>query len=164
MTTTSQSWGPREEEAVAPTLSVAKTMSSRTPSLAVPAGGCRLDSWKEIALYVRREVRTVQRWEKRERMPVHRHIHPNGSTVYAFREEIDAWLMGRRKAPPPGSSPNSERRRETGPKVTVTQWAQPAPKVWFAILDIRKPIVDTSLSDPNPEGLERALWLNVFWS
>ena len=30
----------------------------------------RLDSWKEIAAYMRRDVTTVQRWEKREGMPV----------------------------------------------------------------------------------------------
>ncbi len=31
----------------------------------------RLDSWKEIAAYLNRDVTTVQRWEKREAMPVH---------------------------------------------------------------------------------------------
>ena len=30
----------------------------------------RLDSWKEIAVYLGREVRTAQRWEKREGLPV----------------------------------------------------------------------------------------------
>ena len=35
----------------------------------------RLDSWKEIASYLSRDVTTVQRWEKREGMPVHRHLH-----------------------------------------------------------------------------------------
>ena len=35
----------------------------------------RLDSWKEIAAYLKRDVTTVQRWEKREGMPVHRHLH-----------------------------------------------------------------------------------------
>ncbi len=35
----------------------------------------RLDSWKEIAAYLNRDVTTVQRWEKREGMPVHRHLH-----------------------------------------------------------------------------------------
>ena len=35
----------------------------------------RLDSWKEIAAYLHRDVTTVQRWEKREGMPVHRHLH-----------------------------------------------------------------------------------------
>ena len=35
----------------------------------------RLDSWKQIATYLHRDVTTVQRWEKREGMPVHRHLH-----------------------------------------------------------------------------------------
>jgi hypothetical protein len=58
----------------------------------------RLDSWKEIAVYLDREVRTAERWEKREGLPVHRHIHANASSVYAFKHEIDAWLHSRRRA------------------------------------------------------------------
>jgi hypothetical protein len=45
------------------------------PSLRTPQSEDRLDSWKEIAAYLKRDVRTVQRWEKREEMPVHRHLH-----------------------------------------------------------------------------------------
>ena len=37
--------------------------------------GRRLDSWKEIAAYLKRYVTTVRRWEKREDFPVHRHVH-----------------------------------------------------------------------------------------
>jgi hypothetical protein len=50
----------------------------------------RLDSWKEIAAYLNRDVTTVQRWEKREGMPVHRHLHDKMGSVYAFRAELDA--------------------------------------------------------------------------
>ena len=55
----------------------------------------RLDSWKEIAAYMKRDVTTVQRWEKREGMPVHRHVHEKMGSVYAFRTELDVWA-GRR--------------------------------------------------------------------
>jgi len=55
-----------------------------------------LDSWKEIAAYFHRDVKTVQRWEKREGMPVHRHLHDRIGSVYAFRSELDAWSQGRR--------------------------------------------------------------------
>jgi TolB-like protein/Flp pilus assembly protein TadD len=55
-----------------------------------------LDSWKEIASYVKRDVSTVQRWEKREGMPVHRHVHDKRGSVYAFSSELDAWLQSRR--------------------------------------------------------------------
>jgi Tol biopolymer transport system component len=55
----------------------------------------RLDSWKEIAAYLNRDVTTVQRWEKREGMPVHRHLHERMGSVYASRAELDAWARGR---------------------------------------------------------------------
>src|SRR5580698_10403988 len=57
----------------------------------------RLDSWKEIAAYLDRDVTTVQRWEKRERMPVHRHVHDKRGSVYALAPELDAWLESRRQ-------------------------------------------------------------------
>src|SRR5215207_5144287 len=55
----------------------------------------RLDSWKEIAAYLRRDVTTVQRWERREHMPVHRHLHDKLGSVYAFRVELDEWMRRR---------------------------------------------------------------------
>ncbi len=74
-----------------------KQMKTLARSISDPDGG-RLDSWKEIAVYLHREVRTAERWEKREGMPVHRHRHENASSVYAFKHEIDAWLHSRRRA------------------------------------------------------------------
>jgi Tol biopolymer transport system component len=56
----------------------------------------RLDSWKRIAVYLKRDVSTVQRWERRESMPVHRHLHDKQGSVFAFRSELDAWWQGRR--------------------------------------------------------------------
>jgi hypothetical protein len=58
-------------------------------------GGRRLDSWKEIAAYLNRDVTTVRRWEKREGLPVHRHQHSALGSVYAFTTDIDSWLFGR---------------------------------------------------------------------
>ena len=48
---------------------------------------------------MKRDATTVQRWEKREGMPVHRHIHDKLGSVYAFRTELDAWARNRRPAP-----------------------------------------------------------------
>ncbi len=50
----------------------------------------RLDSWKEIAAYLKRGVRTAQRWEATAQLPVHRIPTARGS-VFAFRAELDAW-------------------------------------------------------------------------
>ncbi|MGA8013075.1 MAG: tetratricopeptide repeat protein [Candidatus Acidiferrales bacterium] len=57
----------------------------------------RLDSWKEIAEYLNRDVTTAQRWEKREGMPVHRHVHDKRGSVYAVGSELDAWLQSRKQ-------------------------------------------------------------------
>jgi tetratricopeptide (TPR) repeat protein len=55
----------------------------------------RLEGWKEIAEYFGRTVRTIQRWEREQELPVRRHLHNSGSTVYAFVEDLASWL-GRR--------------------------------------------------------------------
>ncbi len=68
---------------------------SETP-LSGRSSGDRLDSWKEIAAYLNRDVTTVQRWEKREGMPVHRHLHDRSGSVYAYGPELDAWLNTRK--------------------------------------------------------------------
>ena len=69
----------------------------------------RLDSWKEVAAYLSRDVTTAQRWEKREGMPVHRHLHDRIGSVYASRAELDAWARGRnlQAVPENGSIPHA---------------------------------------------------------
>ena len=59
----------------------------------------RLESWKEIGAYLERDARTVQRWEKDEDLPVHRHSHKLRASVYAYPSEIDAWRAGRKVVP-----------------------------------------------------------------
>ena len=71
--------------------------TSPKPSNITPAHRLRLDSWKEIAAYLKRSPRTVSRWERQEGLPVHRHLHRKKETVYAFTEKIDAWLKSRGK-------------------------------------------------------------------
>jgi hypothetical protein len=51
-----------------------------------------LNSWKEIAAYLDRGVRTVQRWEAELRLPVRRPSGRGRSAVIAMRSEIDLWL------------------------------------------------------------------------
>ena len=58
----------------------------------------RFDSWKEISVYLKRDVRTLHRWERDEGLPVHRHLHNQRSTVYAYRTDLDQWRQGRQKA------------------------------------------------------------------
>jgi hypothetical protein len=51
-----------------------------------------LHSWKEIASYVGRGIRTIQRYEVQFGLPVHRPAGSARSAVMAFSDEIDAWL------------------------------------------------------------------------
>ncbi|HEX7288569.1 MAG TPA: hypothetical protein VF532_20460 [Candidatus Angelobacter sp.] len=53
----------------------------------------RLDSWKEIAAYLHRDVRTVIRWEQEKALPVHRIPGGQRQAVFAYIHEIDAWLV-----------------------------------------------------------------------
>jgi adenylate cyclase len=62
-----------------------------------------LESWKEIAAYLGRSVRSVQQWEKEENLPVHRHQHDKQGTVFAYRDEIDKWREARTR--PAGPAP-----------------------------------------------------------
>src|SRR4026209_381448 len=76
-------------------LESAMESSSGSPPPLAQSPEDRLDSWKEIAAYLKRDVSTVQRWEKREGMPVHRHLHDRLGSVYAFRTDLDAWSQTR---------------------------------------------------------------------
>jgi tetratricopeptide (TPR) repeat protein len=53
----------------------------------------RLDSWKAIAEFLGRSLRTVQRWHELNGLPVH-HFGGNKGSVFAYEEEVDAWLAG----------------------------------------------------------------------
>jgi TolB-like protein/Tfp pilus assembly protein PilF len=55
----------------------------------------KLESWGEIAAYLRREVRTVQRWEKTLGLPIHRLPVGKLSSVYAYPSELDKWYVER---------------------------------------------------------------------
>lgn len=74
-----------------------------------------LEGWKEIASYFGRTVRTVQRWERQEGLPVRRHPHHDLASVYADPADLDAWRARHHStpshstAPSLGTSPGDER-------------------------------------------------------
>lgn len=78
-----------------------------------------LESWKEIAAYLKRDVRTVIRWEKSEGLPVHRQMHQARGNVFAYTSELEAWKSSRElrlTAPPP-----------------ITPWRRAVSAVGFAV-------------------------------
>ena len=78
-----------------------------------------MDSWKEIAAYLKRGPRTVQRWEREEGLPVRRLQHGKLGSAYAFKSELDGWWSNRGSVagePPPSPTPH-------GPAVAVLPFA-----------------------------------------
>lgn len=68
-----------------------------------------LHGWKEIANYMRKGVRSVQRYERKLGLPIHRIGRKSGSAVLATKAELDAWIsttpVGTNESPrrvPPG--------------------------------------------------------------
>jgi len=75
-----------------------------------------LNSWKEVAAYMGRGVRTVQRWEATLGLPIHRAGSTERSPVLAFPRELDAWLAAR---PISSNSKSSQRQRGKRPAETI---------------------------------------------
>lgn len=61
----------------------------------------RLESWKEVAAYLRRGVTTVQRWEQQDGLPVHRLPHAKKGSIFAIKSELDDWWRARAQLGPP---------------------------------------------------------------
>lgn len=51
-----------------------------------------LESWKEIADYLNRDVKTCRRWELELDLPIRRLDGTPRARVFAYKEEIDSWL------------------------------------------------------------------------
>ena len=64
-----------------------------------PPNEPRLESWGEIAAYLKRDIRTAQRWEKHFGLPVRRLMIGKQGQVYAYRSELDKWMQERQPKP-----------------------------------------------------------------
>lgn len=129
----------------------------------LPQAEQRIESWGEIATYLRREIRTVQRWERNLGLPVHRLTVGKTSSVYAFRSELDRWYREREPRllndepdpAPPGQSAD-EQDDSSGSKPDDDS----KPKYWLiggvaiAVLAIAAVAV-WLMSIPNPPRITR---------
>jgi TolB-like protein/Flp pilus assembly protein TadD len=100
----------------------------------------RLDSWKEIAAYLRKEVRTVQRWEKSSDLPVRRLAHAKMGTVFAYKSDLDAWWRDSQT-----KLENEENKTDTEPGSSRSSVAVLTPPAESSIGDpVVRPPDDTS--------------------
>ena len=112
----------------------------------------RLDSWKEIASFLGRGVRTVQRWEREEGLPVHRLDHTKRGSVYASPPELTVWWESRRRlaTAPASTSPTASPVPE---RITATA----AATFWPALSSDARMVV--YVSDAGKDGDSPQLWL-----
>ena len=119
----------------------------------------RLDAWKEIAAYLRRDVRTVQRWHERAGLPVHRHVDPRQRGVFAFRRELDAWA-------------NQSRAQTENTLASEDMLAVPTPAgrgsrvMWWLLAVVllsatAAGVVWTARRSPRPAPLREHIWVIV---
>ena len=138
-------------------------MQPDTKDSGPPSNGDRLDSWKEIAAYLRQGVRTVQRWEREEGLPVHRPPGKKRGTVYAFRPELDAWFLERAEAASDapatvGASPRNRRvlgRRAAATAVALSAAAGAAMflRGWRSeVVEAGPQLLEARVLDNFPEG------------
>src|SRR4051794_34486327 len=89
--------------------------------------GRRLSGWKEIGAFFGKNERTVKRWESRG-LPVHRLPGATKAAVFAYPEELDAWLTGSRDLLAAEAIPRAQEDAEdAAPEVPVR--GSPAPRV-----------------------------------
>src|SRR5712671_2635130 len=76
----------------------------------LPPSSERLESWKEIAAYLKKGVRTDQRWERTDGLPVRRLGQDRTGVVFAYKTELDAWWLeqSRRVVPQPEPTISTE--------------------------------------------------------
>jgi Tol biopolymer transport system component len=114
----------------------------------------RLDSWKEIAAYLGRGVRTVQRWEREEGLPVHRLAHAERGSVFADSAELTAWWKSRQIAPAARPSLAGDTVGEPRlQRVTSTT----AATFWPALSSDARLVV--YVSDAGQDGASPQVWL-----
>jgi len=90
-----------------------------------PPSSLRLDSWKEIAAFFDRDERTVNRWEKDLGLPVHRMPGRAKGPVYAYADELAAWMATPRRDRATGAI-QSLGDPSTGPSESASKVASPA--------------------------------------
>lgn len=99
----------------------------------------RLDSWKAVADYLNRDQRTVQRWEREKGLPVHRVPGGLRNAVFAYTDEIDAWLEGHPAVDTETAPAAPPRRFRLGSAVSVAVLLVAAVMVVVLLVNSRRP-------------------------
>ncbi len=102
-----------------------------------PSSRSCLNSWKEIAAYLKCSERTARRWEE-EGLPVHRHTHKIKPAIYAHEAEIDAWWESGRERVKDLEEPRVLPRSWSRPSVVAALAAMAGALLWFSLAGLRQ--------------------------
>jgi eukaryotic-like serine/threonine-protein kinase len=83
--------------------------------------GIVLESWKSISAHLRRNIRTCQHWEREHGLPIHRLDGSPKAHVFAYTDELDAWLEDKLSTPSPADAP-SKGRGHANALPTLPRW------------------------------------------
>jgi hypothetical protein len=84
----------------------------------------RVDGWKDIAQYLGKDTSTVMRWARGRGMPVHKLPGGKRGTVYAYTDELDAWLNGASEVLAQDPTPGQQEPAEDPPAPTESPAAR----------------------------------------
>ena len=99
--------------------------------------GRYLDSWKDIATYLGRNVRTCRNWERDHGLPIHRLDDSPKSRVFAYTGEIDAWRETKGRLPENGAFEGAS------PPATVTM--RRSMRTWIVAGLVAAPLLATAV-------------------
>jgi Tol biopolymer transport system component len=147
-------WRTVDRDPPSPSVTMS-VLENRQPAGSPTGPEDRLDSWKAIAAYLGRGVRTVQRWEREEGLPVHRLAHEKRGSVYAHKQEIGAWWESRRLELSAESADETE-TSTSSPRLERLTWASAA-SFWPALSSDGRLLA--YVSDGGRDGTSPQIWL-----
>jgi tetratricopeptide (TPR) repeat protein len=117
-----------------------------------------LVSWKEIAVFLDRAERTVKRWERERGLPVHRVPGGERSGVFAYSDELTAWLHGEESRADETIPAVEDQQHKENPSIALLANLEPAPEV---PREINSSKLDSESADHRSNS---ALWRAVVWT
>jgi TolB-like protein len=114
----------------------------------------RLGSWKEIAAFFECDERTLRRWEKERGLPIHRAPGGAGGKVFAYTQELSAWLETSRNSS--GTLTNEATRSEPNGKPTPLAFIDGRNVLDEA--DATESLPESAIVEPRPNASRRNRW------
>ena len=129
------------------------------------AGPRRLETWGEIAAYLGREIRTVQRWEKSLGLPIRRlgGFSDKQPRVFAFKHELDSWWQEHETVGNAGASADeTSALTTTDERQTPSEHPPPSPTP-IVRRSHRKPLVWATVIIAVVAAVVLSPWMTPWW-